>query len=349
LVLTGGNTPYRLYTPTAATTIKKEYGVYVGGFVKNDQLILAFQKDDNIVFYDVQNNFKPTKTVKIGEKIKGLRLNKVVSLPATDDGYCVLANREGFPVNPVEFIGTVLSGGHGIYYQRPYIAGIEDDKIMQYRKMNYGGNRDESYYIEDVISGAKTIHLLGFRKRPQLDYKPKPVNLYYTGYDVDKRKAVQTHSIMERESGGLNEYGPLSMANKKDDIFIAFSWNIKPLGGFQDNIKQFKSDIYYFQYCNNVASKTIQIAKGFLPLIKLDSAGNVYVFYVDYEGNLVCKTKQGDTWSKDRIILSGIDISGGIIGIKYIAAEFDSEDNLHLVYPSKGSLIYEKRKLSEVK
>jgi hypothetical protein len=334
--------------PDSTVTVKNKYGVYFGEFIENDRLMLAFQKDDNIVFYDVQNNFRPTKFVKIGEKIQRLYLDEVVGMPGKEDQYCILASREEFPVNPVEFLGTMLSGGHGIYYQKPYIAGIEDDEISQYREMNYGGNRDEDYHIEDVISGTKMIHLLGFRDKPRLDNKPKPVMLYYAGYDTNKEKVVQTHNIMERESnGGSYRFNSLSMACKNDDVYVVFSWIVTPAGGFQNNIEQFKSDIYYFQYRNNTAGQTVQITKGFLPLVKLDLAGNVYVFWIDYTGNLVCKIKQGDTWSKDKTILSGIDILPGITGSRYIVAEFDSEDNLHLVYPSKGSLIYEKRKLSE--
>ncbi|MCK5175651.1 MAG: hypothetical protein KAR47_19810, partial [Planctomycetes bacterium] len=58
-------------------------------------------------------------------------------------------------------------------------------------------------------------------------------------------------------------------------------------------------------------------------------------------------TKQDDIWSRDRTIVKGIDLLSGFTFKRYIAAEFDSKDNLHLVFPSKGKLIYEKRKLME--
>jgi hypothetical protein len=199
-----------------------------------------------------------------------------------------------------------------------------------------------------VASDAKMIHFLGYRGQQQIGASMEGLLiLYYAGYDIDKEKVVQTHNIFERNVNLGNNFSPMSIVSKNSDIFVVFPCVTYHQGAHGDDLKQITSDIYYFQYSSKAAGETVQIAKGFIPLVKLDATGKVYVFWLDYEGNLVCKTKQDDTWSKDKIILAGIDISPGMTNTKYIAAEFDSEDNLHLVYPSKGSLIYEKRKLSE--
>jgi len=341
LVLTYDPGPYLLYSTDGAIGVKEEYGVYVGGYVKNDQVILGFKKEDNVVFYDVQKEFSRIKSVKIVEEMSRLALGRFIAVPELNDEFYVLAQREEFPINPVEFFKDVISGGHGIYYVKPYLAKIEGDEISQYRKLRYGGKTDESYAVREVISGDGMIHFLGFRDGVRRN--KEVMMLYYAGYSTEKKKVVQSYNIFEKEEIGLNHFGSLSMACKKDDVFIVFRWVVESQESIiSDNIRKSISDIYYLQYCNKTADKTVQIAKGFQSSVKLDSTGKVYIFWLDYGGNLVCKTKQGTTWSKDKIILTGIDML-----LSGIAAEFDSEDNLHLVYPSKGSLIYEKRKLSE--
>jgi hypothetical protein len=136
------------------------------------------------------------------------------------------------------------------------------------------------------------------------------------------------------------------MVCQNDNVFISFPLKTYAYrGASQNDVQKIRSDIYYFQYFNNIPGNTSQIGKGFLPQIRLDSHGTVHIFWVDYSGNLVIKTKRGDTWDKEQNILNGIDLLPQITFQKCIAVEFDNEDNLHLVYPSKGNLIYEKIKL----
>jgi len=332
--------PYRLYTPNSAIAVKEEYGVYVGGYVRNDQLILAFWNlGENVVFYDIQKGFSPTMSVKMQRH----EFNGVIADPQEDDKFYIPYGRNISPW----WVRIIPAPDGSVCYAKPFLAEIKNDKILRDYEVEYEGKRAESYRIEDVTSDAKMIHFLGFRDGVRRNNRAEVMILYYVGYSTEKKRVVQNYNILEKEMIGLNHFGPLSMVCKNEDVYVAFTWFVSPVGGFQNNIEQFKSDIYYSQYCNKTAGKTVQIAKGFQSLVKLDSTGRVYVFYVDYAGNLVCKTKQSDKWSKDVTILSGVDILPGIYGIRYIAAEFDSEDNLHLVYPSKGSLIYEKRKLSE--
>jgi len=327
--------PYRLYTPNSAIAVKEEYGVYVGGYVRNDQLILAFWNlGENVVFYDIQKGFSPTMSVKMQRH----EFNGVIADPQEDDKFYIPYGRNISPW----WVRIIPAPDGSVCYAKPFLAEIKNDKILRDYEVEYEGKRAESYLIEDVTGDAEMIHFLGFRGGVQRN--KVVMMLYYAGYSTEKKKVVQSYNIFEKEIIGLNHFGLLSMACKKNDVFIVFPWTATPLGGSGGDIKKITSDIYYFQYCSKIAGETVHIAKGFTPLVKLDSTSKVYIFYVDYAGNLICKTKQGDTWGNDKTILVGVDI----FPVKaYIAAEFDSEDNLHLVYPSKGSLIYEKRKLSE--
>jgi len=335
LVLTYTPGPYLLYSTDGAIGVKEEYGVYVGGYVRNDQLILAFWNlGENIVFYDVQKGFSPTLSVKMQRQA----FQGVIADPQEDDKFYI-----PYWDNTIPWWGHIIPAPDGsVCYAKPFLAEIKNDKILRDYEVEYEGKRAENYRIADVTGSAKMIHFLGFRDGTRRNDRAEAVMLYYAGYSTGKKKVVQSYNIFEKEEIGLNHFGSLSMACKKDDVFIVFRWVVESQESIiSDNIRKSISDIYYFQYCNKTAGKTVQIAKGFQSSVKLDSTGKVYVFWLDYGGNLVCKTKQGTTWSKDKIILTGIDML-----LYGIAAEFDSEDNLHLVYPSKGSLIYEKRKLS---
>jgi hypothetical protein len=338
LVTTWDSGPYRLYTPNNVAAVKKEYGVYFGGYVKNDQVILTFKKEDNVVFYDVQKGFSRIKSVKITEELKWSEFEGIIPDSQEDDKFYIPCKR-----NTTPWWGRIIPAPDGsVCYAKPFLAEIKEDKILRDYAVKYGGRRNESYYACEVIGGDGMIHFLGFRDGTQRKNGVEVPMLYYAGYSTEEKKVVQSYDIFEKEKIGLNHFGPLSMVCKKNDVFIVFPWVIESQESIlSDNIGKAISDIYYFQYCSKAASKTVQIAKGFQPSVKLDSRGKVYIFWLDYGGNLVCKTKQGNTWSKDKIILTGIDMV-----LSGIAVEFDSEDNLHLVYLSKGSLIYEKRKLS---
>jgi hypothetical protein len=76
-------------------------------------------------------------------------------------------------------------------------------------------------------------------------------------------------------------------------------------------------------------------SQGFLPIVMLDSKSNVYVMWIDRSGNFIYRLKTGDGWCGNKIIASGIDIFPGITSEKYFCAGFDSQDNLHLVFPQK--------------
>jgi hypothetical protein len=180
LVLTGGNTPYRLYTPNSAIEVKKEYGVYEGGYVKNDQLIMAFWNvGEKLVFYDVQEGFKPMLSVKMQRH----DFAGIIADSQEDDKFYLLDWR-----NTGSWLGRILSGGHGICLAKPFLMEIKNDKILRDYEVDYKGKRNESYHVEDMVSGAKLIHFLGLRDDPGIETsykKTKPVMLYYAGYDVD--------------------------------------------------------------------------------------------------------------------------------------------------------------------
>jgi len=335
-------TPYRLYIPNnVVEVIKNEFGSYLGGFVNNDDLILVFVRE-NLSFYDVQKGFKCINSIDVSAH--GGYPGQIIMVPEASGRYYLLSSCD----MAANMFIAMISGGHGDFYEKPYLSEIKGAEVSPEWKIDYGGKRKESYLIQEVMGGKKIIHFLGLRGRIAIGsgVRRGPGILYYAGYDPEKKKTVQNYNLFEIKDyrrGSGEDFGQLSMSSKENNVFVVFTQEICPPGktNFLDGII---SNIYYFQYCNKTAGKTVQIAKGFTPLVKLDSTSKVYIFYVDYAGNLICKTKQGDTWGNDKTILVGVDIFPVKV---YIAAEFDSEDNLHLVYPSKGSLIYEKRKLSE--
>jgi len=173
--------------------------------------------------------------------------------------------------------------------------------------------------------------------------------LCHVCFNLETMKVNQCHDIFKMTyDPGSYDIGTQSISCKNQNVFVVFTREEYAFRGApRGNIQEIKSDIYYFQYFNDRTSDAVKIGKGFLPQVRFDSNGEVYVFYIDYSGNLVVKKKENDCWSDNQIILSQIDLLPEITFMKCLDVKFDNENNLHIVYPSKGSLIYEKRKLLE--
>ncbi len=344
-----------------------EHGKRLNGFIKDGQLYLAFENDEDVDIYNIETDIKLVSRIKIRRiRIKGIRSNiisyqsRVIPVSDGDSSYYYLGRYVKFPANPVDLVQHFLSGGHGITYRKPVLAEIRDNKMLEPQKLRYGGKIDETFTIKEAIKGKDSIHLLGFRGPVEARSAPgfawnKPVILHYADYDLKKKKTTRKHSIYEntpkfdKNTDTDFDYGSVSIDNLNDDIFVVFSWvTITNYGSRDDNIKDIKPDVYYWQYSDNCSGDIEKIGNGFMPLVKVDSLGNVHVFWIDHDGNLVCKTKKDDKWSKDNFILTGIDILPGIISTRYVCAEFDKDNNLHVVFPSSGSLVYAKVKLDVI-
>jgi hypothetical protein len=223
---------------------------------------------------------------------------------------------------------------------------MQDDKMLKSRKIRYGGKINETFVIKEVAKGKDSIHFLGLRGPVEVRSAPgfawnKPVILHYVDYNIKKRKATRKHSIFKNTPNAISSYyGPLSIDNFEDDVFVVFSWvqsisKTRPIP-----IKDFKSDIYYYQYSDNASGDVERIGDGFMPLVKVDSFGNVHVLWVNNDGGLVHKVKKNGSWSKEKVIINNLDIYTCITIVRYISAEFDSDNNLHVVYPSGGNLVH---------
>jgi|GEM_PF-2083366 len=344
-----------LYKQNNLRTIDTKERMLLNGFVEKDHVMLAFlvfhgnHTCPDIDVYDVQKGFdKPVESIEVNEKMKHGYPDKLIAIPQTPGKYYVFYTEEKF--TPTRYLMLFLSGGHAYGNMKPYLAEVEKGRISRNKEIQYGGKRDESFHVKEIINDSKMIHCLGFRNKDTPGpYIPRdsPYILYYAGYDLKEKKVTQNHNVYEiNYDPGSYKFGPLSIACKDNEVFVAFSFYKYPYRGAHFDIKQITSDVYYFQYSDKTASDTVQIAEGFMPLVKVDSIGRVYVFWIDYDGNLICKIKKDDKWSDKKIVLTGIDIlSPRIVCNKYISAEFDSENDLHIVFPSKGKLVYGKVKL----
>jgi hypothetical protein len=350
-----------------------KYGRLLNGFIKDGHFHLAFAKDGNIVIYSVGKDIKFASPMKMEDLSGGMSAwpKRIIPVPRQKSSYYCLGQRRVPPVHPIEFLVGFLSGGHGIMYTKPCLSEIRVDRISKYRKIRYGGKRDESYFVKEVATGKDSIHFLGFRTpeernsgAPKLA-RNRLVTLHYADYNFKKKKTTKKHSIYEdipkydKNTDTNSYYGPLSIDNVDDDIFVVFSWvekqcwreELKKREGF--NIKDFKSDIYYCQSSNSSFGDVEKIANGFLPLVRVDFLGNVHVVWLSSDGGLVHKVKKKGGWCEEKIILNNVDIYRDItfsiypdITYRKISAEFDKDNNLNLIFPADGNLVHAKVKLS---
>jgi hypothetical protein len=335
-------------------TVIDKYGILLNGFIKDGYFYLAFQKDKDVVIYNIQEDIKFVSRIKSRIKIGGIPRNigsyqdRVIPLSDQNGSYLFLGRYVKLPANPIEFLRTITSGGHGIYYDKPFLAEIQDDKMLKSRKIHYGGKIDESFVIKEVATGKDSIHFLGFRgaETPETSGPSgfawnTPVILHYVDYNFKKKKTTRKHSICKKTPNAKSYYGPLSMDNFEDYVFVVFSWVERRRNS---NLKETKLDIYYSQLSNNTFGDVEKIGNGFSPLLRVDSIGNVHILWVNSDGDLIHKVKKNNRWSEERIILNNLDIYPNITK-RYISAEFDRDNNLNVIFPSNGTLVYAKVEL----
>jgi len=347
-----------------------EQGKVLNGFIKNGHLHLAFQKDEDVVIYNIQKDIEFVSRISIAEisskfSILG-NIDRVIPVSGSNNSYHLLTQDSRSPVHPVEFLMDVLSAGHGIHYQKPFLIQVRDKKLAKPRKLRYGGKIDESFIVKEVVKGKDSIHFLGFRgpQTPKTSGtsgfpRNKPVILHYADYDFKKKKTTRKHSICTKtpeikfdKNTDMNNtdmksyYGPLSMDNLKDDIFVVFSWVERHNYRAGFNINNIKPDVYYWQYSDNASGDIERIGNGLAPLVRVDSSGSVHVLWVNKNISLIHKAKRNGKWGKDTVLVKDLDVDYGIIVGGRISAEFDKENNLHVVYPSGGNLVHAKVKLN---
>ncbi len=151
----------------------------------------------------------------------------------------------------------------------------------------------------------------------------------------------------------------MSADNFNDDLFVVFSWH-----GTRDasdvernvvatNIENISTSIYYSQSDGNAFGNIEVIGQGILPLVRVDSLGNVHVIWANSDGSLVHKVKKDDKWGDEQIILVGvIDVSEvrectrqGALWLQNMCTQFDKDNNLNVAFTSKGKLTYAKIRL----
>jgi len=380
----------------------------LGSFVKDNRFYAAIYDINTVDIYSTQKKFELVSKIKAVSVSGYPYYDGIVAVPEQNNSYYLFGHYLILPLNPVEWGKMVLSAGHGVTYEKPFLAEVKNSKIIRNIKLDYGGKRDESYAVQEVRAGKDSIHFFGFRNvdvpfignrgpiqlvrfgedgygdkysnfRTGNYYEDRDITqsiiLYYSDYNLKKGKNTRNCKIYENTPGydkktdTYSDYGVLSADSQDDDVFAVFSWvevkHFKQGSRFRQefNINNINSSIYYWQCSDKSYSKVEKIAEGFCPLVRVDQFGFIHVFWVDRSGNIVQKTRKDNKWSNEEIILNGFNTKSAIIYTKrcsiktskdrpeailytkFFAAEFDKDNNLHMVYPTAEGIVYTKLKL----
>ena len=343
----------------------RKYGGCLNGFVKDGLVYLAFRADEkNINIYSVGKDITLEKSITSPNSRGFYCIYQIVAVSGENDvsSSYILSLVDERSLNPIEYMKSW--SGHGIIYDKPVLTEIQGQKLLDDQKIPYGGKINESYRIREVLTGKNTIHFLGFRTQKQLGAgEPStPEVLHYAEYNVKKKKLVRAQDIYEKtpyfdENDKLRHfYWHVSADNFNDDLFIVFSWNGIRGSSKSVEIKMENIDtpIYYSQSDGKAFGKVEVIGRGILPLVKADSVGNAHVVWANSNGDIVHKAKKDGKWGDEQIVLDGvIDVDEvwegmyqGTSRFKKISAQFDRDNNLNVVFPSNGKLVYAKIRMN---
>ena len=342
-----------LYINSSWTDLK--YGDLLNAFVKDEHLYVVRHKfeSDEIIIHRIQQSGGLVSAICIkgtlAEQFVPGAIKNVIPVQGQNNSYYLLTARWVLPAHPGEFLRTVLSAGHGIYYVKPILIEVQDGKLSKPRKLRYGGKIDESFYIKEVVSCDNLVHFLGFR-HPEVHgarEKRPAETLHHVAYDLKKKKVTQANSIYTDTPRVIEEsdkwincfYRDISMDAAGDNVFVAFSWEKSYTTKIQKD-EYHESSIFYWDYNQGKAGEVEKIADGFHPLVKADSLGNVHLLYINDKANLMHKVERKGIWQKEDVLVDRVDVKDGKLFLTSFAAAFDKDNNLHVVYPSGGNLVH---------
>lgn len=345
--------PDYLYTKGKCIKISG-YGA-INGFIHEGSFFLVSMNEQHIIINKTGGESKEVVNIQrndIPSEIGG----DFIVFPGPEEVYFLLGRQEVFPLNPIKRFITFLSGGHGVSYRKPCLVEIHKGEAVSADIIKYGGGKnDESFIVHESFEEDSLIHLLGLRGEESdriglLDLaSDEDIILHYVYYNPQKKKTLQSNSLFHTFSARKeptiepDKYGTLSMDVDANHVYVVFNM-VEPFRMTDKlDMREHRSEIYFTQSNKEAFEPTGKIGRGLMPIVKADGSGNVYVIWANGSGDLIQKIKDKTGWQPEEIIASGIDISPRCMNMKYIAAEFDSQDNLHLVYPSGGKLTYEKR------
>jgi hypothetical protein len=337
----------------------------LNAFEKDGQLYLASGSGeafgvDKIVIRKVGQNTNQIGTIdtkgSLVERSAPGSIVRVIPVPEIPDSYYVLASPYVSPADTGETLFNYLSGGHGIAYVKPFLIEVQDGHPGKSQKLRYAGKTDETYYIKQMVQRGDLVHFLGFRQQEERAWgRPKeqftPVILHHAAYDLKKKKVTRTNPIytdtprVEKDKGIRYDYGQISIDALGDNVFVVFLWKKTMIQTKPGEVKYIESNIFYWDCNQHKAGKVEKIADGFLPIVKADSFGNAHLLYINGRGNLVHRVKREGIWQDEDVLVGRVDV---VPYIHDIAAAFDKHDNLHVVYPLGGNLVYVKMKLDSM-
>jgi len=334
----------------------KKYGTIWNTFLKDGRFHFYIFKDGDICIYKF-TNYKDIKLVSsidlrgsFTESFRPDSIYCIIPLPQETNSYYLLIDGSVFPASPAEFIFDFASGGHGIYYVKPFLAEVRDGKVGKPKKLKYGGKRDETFYTKGVIRTGEIFHFLGLRQQEKRAWGPRetnftPVILQHAAYNLKTNKVTQTNPIYtDTPRGGEDrgiwyryDYGTYSMDAMGDNAFVAFSWVKLSHHKNQIGEKYAESNIFYWDCIQGKTGKAEKIADGFNPVVKADSLGNVHLLYVNNKANLMHKIKRKGAWQQANVLVNRVTTKPWTDNI---AATFDKDNNLHVVYQMSSTLVH---------
>lgn len=231
----------------------------LGGYIKDDQFYIILNDIHKIDVYKIQKQVELESYIK--PKISEYHdYDGIVLIPGENDFYYLFGHYNLLTSKPIDNLKMMISAG-SVTFKKPFLAKIQNNKIVHCIKLDYGGKRDESYIVQEAVAGKDSIHLFGFRnidvpfigdgvrepirlidsgtngyalKMHQFkrgDYYQdrnitRSITLYYTDYNLKKMKNMRNSLIYENTPGFNHDTDIYSdygvlSADTKDDCVYA--------------------------------------------------------------------------------------------------------------------------------
>lgn len=284
-----------------------------------------------ISFYKLQrepwNLSTPYKRLNVDYKEKvfsgsGLDTDTIYSLPDRPQQYILLGSCTERKWDPLNILGTILSGGHSGYDRKPFVAEINNEQVVSYFLWPRNLESNEVVSLSLPYISSDECHLVGTVIK---EYKNYLMKIEYAGFNFETNKWTKPTVIyQETRKGEYNGFvlgGRPQILATETQLFIAWSLLKDDLLG---------PGVFIRTKMNQKWKETKRISdSGDHPLLKKNTNGTPYLFWHESGKGFFCSYLQDQDWSLPCNIVEEQHLSK--YGLVW-DVNIDNNGDLHIIY-----------------
>lgn len=264
-------------------------------------------------------------SVDYNDKIFGgnnIEVSAILPLPDPQRQYLLLGSCTERKLDPLNILGTILSGGHSGFDVKPFVAEMNNDQVVSYFLWPQNLASNEVISISYPYVFGDQCHVVGTCIK---EYQSYIMKIEYASLNFQTKEWVKPEVIYrETRKGSDSSFvlggGPEILATKTE---IIAAWSL-----LRDDL--LGPGVFARSKMNNIWGAAEKLSdSGDHPLLRKSSNGTPYIFWHEAGKGLFFSSRHTQVWKSSQLIIDDPTLSKyGLVWDVHI----DKKDNIHLAF-----------------